>query len=139
MIEDLHWSDLLSLTVLEDALRSLNDVALVVFLNEAGAVNAISHPGVVQVSDIGNTSDGGLYLVLEYLDGQTLSERLTASGGRLSEEETITISWQLAGVLTAAHSKNIVHRVPSHGQKPSRNRDLSGARKRRGNREQSGT
>ncbi len=80
------------------------------FFNEAKAVNAISHPGVVQVSDVGTAEDGSLFLVMEFLEGQTLSERLTSQGGRLPEEEVVTICWQLAGVLAAAHAKNIVHR-----------------------------
>ena len=80
------------------------------FFNEAKAVNAIKHPGVVQVSDVGTASDGSLFLVMELLEGPTLSQRLQQGGGRLSEDETLTICWQLAGVLAAAHAKNIVHR-----------------------------
>jgi serine/threonine-protein kinase len=80
------------------------------FFNEAKAVNAINHPGVVQVSDVGTAEDGSLFLVMEFLEGQTLSERLSQHGGRLNQSDTVSIAWQLAGVLTAAHSKNIVHR-----------------------------
>ena len=39
------------------------------FFNEAKAVNAIKHPGVVQVSDVGTASDGSLFLVMELLEG----------------------------------------------------------------------
>ncbi|HNN91130.1 MAG TPA: serine/threonine-protein kinase [Pseudomonadota bacterium] len=85
------------------------------FFNEAKAVNAIKHPGVVQVSDVGTATDGSLFLVMELLEGHTLSQRMQQSGGRLSEDETLTICWQLAGVLSAAHAKNIVHR--DHGRK----------------------
>src|SRR5688572_10739569 len=63
--------------------------------NEARAVNAINHPGVVQVSDVGKAPDGSLYLVMEFLEGETLSERLTHSRGRLTEDEAVTVSWQL--------------------------------------------
>jgi serine/threonine-protein kinase len=80
------------------------------FLNEARAVNAISHPGVVQIFDIGKAPDGGLYLVMEYLEGETLTHRMEQNTGRLSEEETINIAWQLAGVLSTAHAKEIIHR-----------------------------
>ena len=41
------------------------------FMNEARAVNAINHPGVVQISDVGKAPDGSLYLVMEYLEGDT--------------------------------------------------------------------
>ncbi|WP_233206348.1 serine/threonine-protein kinase [Haliangium sp. UPWRP_2] len=80
------------------------------FFNEAKAVNAIKHPGVVQVSDVGTATDGSLFLVMELLEGHTLSQRMQQSGGRLSQDETLTICCQLAGVLSAAHAKNIVHR-----------------------------
>ena len=80
------------------------------FLNEAKAVNAVNHPGVVQISDVGTSPTGSLYLVMEYLDGQTLAERLQSSRGKFTESETINIGWQLAGVLAAAHAKSIIHR-----------------------------
>ena len=80
------------------------------FFNEARAVNTINHPGVVQVSDVGKRPDGSLYLVMEFLEGETLTERLHTRGGSLLETEAVTISWQLAGVLAAAHSKSIIHR-----------------------------
>ena len=83
------------------------------FHNEAVAVNAINHPGVVQVSEVGKAPDGSLYLVMEFLEGETLADRLLRSGNKLTEEVAVTISWQLAGVLAAAHTKSIIHREPS--------------------------
>ena len=80
------------------------------FINEARAVNTINHPGVVQIFDVGKSTAGSLYLVMEYLDGETLSERLQQNRGRLPQMETITVGWQLAGALAAAHAKSIVHR-----------------------------
>ena len=80
------------------------------FHNEAVAVNAINHPGVVQVSEVGKAPDGSFYLVMEFLEGETLSDRLVRSGNKLTEEITTTVCWQLAGVLAAAHAKSIVHR-----------------------------
>ena len=80
------------------------------FLNEARAVNAINHPGVVQISDIGKSTAGSIYLVMEFLEGETLSERLQQNRGKLGQQEGVIIAWQLAGVLAAAHAKSIVHR-----------------------------
>lgn len=80
------------------------------FFNEACAVNAIKHPGIVQISDLGETSDGGVYLVMEYLEGETLLARVRQQGGRLSEDAVVRIGWQLASTLSAAHSKGIIHR-----------------------------
>ncbi len=80
------------------------------FFNEALAVNLVSHPSVVQISEILTDADGSIYLVMEFLAGETLSQRLTRRGGRLSETETLHILWQLASALDATHRLGIVHR-----------------------------
>ncbi len=80
------------------------------FFNEARAANLISHPSIVQVSDYGQLPNGSAYLVMEFLNGATLDERLEASGGCLSSEEAQHITWQLASALAAAHAAGIVHR-----------------------------
>ncbi|MBL9006651.1 MAG: protein kinase [Myxococcales bacterium] len=80
------------------------------FFNEARAVNAINHPGIVQISDLGELPDGGLFLVMELLEGETLSARARRSGKRLSPEQAIRVGWQMASTLSAAHSKGVVHR-----------------------------
>ena len=78
--------------------------------NEARAVNLIVHPGLVQISEFGQMPDGSAYLVMEYLDGETLTERLVRSGGRMSEDEATQLAGQLASALATAHSKGVVHR-----------------------------
>lgn len=76
---------------------------------EAQAVNIIKHPSVVQINEIGQTADGSTYLVMEYLEGETLAVRLKRVG-QMKEYDAISIVSQLASVLEAAHSKGIVHR-----------------------------
>lgn len=80
------------------------------FFNEARAVNVVSHPGVVQISEFGQLPAGSAYLIMEYLDGETLSTRLRRVGGVLPEREVIHIGWQLSSVLAATHAHGIVHR-----------------------------
>lgn len=80
------------------------------FFNEARAVNVVSHPGLVQISECDQTEDGTAYLVMEYLDGETLGARLQKGGGKLSEIKAVRFLRQLADVLTAAHASGIVHR-----------------------------
>jgi len=80
------------------------------FFNEARAVNLIAHPGIVQVSELATDAAGLAYLVMEYLAGQTLSQRLASSGGRLSEAAALRIVAQIASALSAAHEHGIVHR-----------------------------
>jgi len=80
------------------------------FFNEARAVNRIEHPGLVQISDHGQLADGTLYIVMEYLRGVTLKQRLRDNGGRLGLSEALRLAKQVASALAAAHAKNIVHR-----------------------------
>ena len=88
------------------------------FLNEARAVNLVEHPGLVQITDFGKLPDGAGYLVMEYLQGQTLAGRLEASKGKLSPSEAVQIGIQIASAVAAAHKEGIVHRV----RKPGRHR-----------------
>ena len=80
------------------------------FFNEARAANRIGHPSIVQISDYGIADDGSAYIVMELLDGQTLATRLHNLSGPLPLGQVLTISWQIAAALTAAHEKQIVHR-----------------------------
>ncbi len=80
------------------------------FLNEARAVNIVEHPGIVQISDYGQLPSGVAYLVMEYLKGDTLTQRLKKSGGKLPQPEALRVARQIASALAAAHAKNIFHR-----------------------------
>jgi serine/threonine protein kinase len=66
------------------------------FFNEARAVNIVDHPGIVQISDYGQLPAGVAYLVMEFLKGDTLGQRLKANGGRLALPECVRISRQIA-------------------------------------------
>ncbi len=91
--------------------RSLADDKVLVkrFINEAHAVKAIRHPNIIDIIDVGILSDGRPYLLMEFLEGDTLGARLHASG-RLSVEQAVDITRQTAAALGAAHDKGIVHR-----------------------------
>lgn len=80
------------------------------FLNEARAVNRVGHPGMVQVSDLGQLPDGTAYLVMELLVGETLGARLQRLGGRLPLPQALDLGSQIADALAAAHAKGIIHR-----------------------------
>ena len=80
------------------------------FINEARAANLTHHPGLVQITDFGNLPDGSGYLVMEYLQGETLADRLEANSGKLSPEDAVHISVQITSALTACHKKGITHR-----------------------------
>ena len=79
------------------------------FFNEARAVNIINHPNVVSISDFGTSAAGSPYIVMEYLEGDSLRQRLARSG-KLSPEVAMRIGKQVALGLAAAHSKQVIHR-----------------------------
>jgi Flp pilus assembly protein TadD len=73
------------------------------FEREARAIAALNHPHICTLHDVGPD-----YLVMEYLDGETVAERLRR--GKLSMEETLRYGGQIASALAAAHGKGIIHR-----------------------------
>jgi serine/threonine-protein kinase len=79
------------------------------FMNEARAANAIGHPNIVDIVDVGRLPDGIPYMMMEYLVGEDLSRRLARSG-RLSVEQALPIAVQACSAIGAAHDKGIVHR-----------------------------
>jgi serine/threonine protein kinase len=79
------------------------------FLNEARAANAIRHPNIIEVLDSGTTERGASYLVMELLEGESLSARIKRLA-RLDERSAIEIAMQTAAGLGAAHAKGIIHR-----------------------------
>ncbi len=74
---------------------------------EARAVSALNHPHICVLHDIGNDA-GVQYLVMEYVDGQTLAERLRK--GPLPVPQVLEWGSQIASALARAHRKGIVHR-----------------------------
>ena len=78
------------------------------FVNEARAVTASKHPGIVEVYDFGHTPDGHAFIVMELLEGESLARRLER--GRMSEAEAVTIALGIASALKAAHKVGVIHR-----------------------------
>ena len=78
------------------------------FLNEARAVNLIKHPSIVTMFEYGKLPDGTIYIVMEYLEGESLSQRI--EGGGLTIPDTMRLGRQIASALQAAHDKGVVHR-----------------------------
>src|SRR5271163_311253 len=74
---------------------------------EARAISSLNHPNICHLYDIGS-QDGTDYLVMEFLEGETLSERL--GKGPLPLNEILKIGIAIAEALTVAHRQGIVHR-----------------------------
>lgn len=79
------------------------------FDQEALAVNSFRHPGVVEVRDVDVTEDGAPFLVMELLEGESLSDRIRREPP-LSEHEVLRLARDVLDVLVAAHAQQIVHR-----------------------------
>jgi serine/threonine-protein kinase len=79
------------------------------FFNEARAATAVKHPGIVELYDFGYAADGSAYIVMEYLEGESLTKRLERTG-TLAETTALALCRQIAGALGAAHAAGIVHR-----------------------------
>jgi len=77
------------------------------FEREARAISQLNHPHICILHDIGS-ENGSDFLVMEYLEGQTLGECLEK--GPLSLEELVKTGTQIAGALDGAHHAGIVHR-----------------------------
>jgi eukaryotic-like serine/threonine-protein kinase len=79
------------------------------FEREAMAAAHIDHPNIAGATDFGRTDDGAFYLVLEYLEGESLRHVLEATP-RLPMERALRISRQISLGLTRAHALGFVHR-----------------------------
>ena len=79
------------------------------FLREAQSISRIAHENVVEVTDFGVAPNGSLYLVMEYLQGEGLSDTLDREGA-LAWSRTKQIVLQVCRALHAAHEKGILHR-----------------------------
>ena len=77
------------------------------FETEARAVSALSHPHICSLFDVGD-HEGRAYLVMEYLEGETLDDRLTR--GPLPAADVLRYGAEIADALDHAHRKQVIHR-----------------------------
>ncbi len=104
--EDTELGRLVALKFLHDDLaRDLN--ALDRFRREARAASSLNHPNICTVHEIGKHGSQA-YMVLEYLEGQTLKHRI--ADGLLPFDRVLGLGVQITDALDATHSKGIIHR-----------------------------
>jgi serine/threonine-protein kinase len=79
------------------------------FITEARAASRLNHPNSVGIIDFGKSTDGQLYLVMEFLRGRDLA-RVTYEDGALPFRRIVDVLRQTLAALAEAHSENIIHR-----------------------------
>ena len=83
--------------------------AIARFEREAIAAANLKHPNIAEAMDFGQLPDGGLYLVMEYVEGTTL-RALLAEQGKLAPARALAILQQVGSALDTAHARDVVHR-----------------------------
>src|SRR5205807_4819218 len=77
------------------------------FVQEAKAASALNHPNILTIHEIDQT-DSGHFIATEFIDGETLRERLRNAPMKLGE--VLDVAAQIASALAAAHAAGIIHR-----------------------------
>src|SRR5207245_111299 len=88
--------------------QSKNPQAIARFFQEARAAASINDPGIVRVFDHGTLEDGSSFIIMEYLEGESLRDRLRK--GALKPTQALAFARQTARAVGAAHQQGIVHR-----------------------------
>src|SRR5438094_8684633 len=77
------------------------------FVQEAKAASALNHPNIITIYEIDET-DSGHFIVIEFIDGDTLREHMGL--GPMKLHEVLEVAIQIASALSAAHEAGIIHR-----------------------------
>ena len=107
LVEDPHLAKRFALKVLAPALAA-DPAAVRRFFIEARAASQIEHQNIIGVFRLGQLPDGRHYLVMEYLDGESLADRLAR--GPLTWSERTRFTRQILDALTATHAARVTHR-----------------------------
>lgn len=79
------------------------------FFSEASICSRLSHPNIVTVHDYGEAANGAVFMVMEYVHGETL-DRILNRRGPIPPDEAINLVDQIASALAHAHQAGIIHR-----------------------------
>ena len=85
-----------------------NEVIRERFRREAKAAQKLAHPNIIEIFDQGELPDGSLFLVMELLEGETLSDLVVR--GKVPIDRTVSIAIQISRALARAHDLEVIHR-----------------------------
>jgi len=97
-----------AIKVLRSSLAA-DDTIVARFSREAKAASRIAHPHALSVTDFGESENGIVFLVMEYLDGETL-KNVIRKEGPMPLDRVVEIMRQVGGALDAAHAEQVIHR-----------------------------
>jgi serine/threonine protein kinase/formylglycine-generating enzyme required for sulfatase activity len=106
LAEDTHLERKIALKILPESVAH-DEERMRRFVREAKSASALNHPNIITIYEIGET-DHTHFIAIEYIEGETLRERL--KGSLLNIKSALEIAIQVAGALDAAHRAGIVHR-----------------------------
>jgi serine/threonine protein kinase len=106
--ENIYIGKIVALKILQEKYAKQEE-AVKRFLREARAASSCNHPNIADVTDFGPAPDGCAYLVMEFVDGESLEDLLLREV-KLELIRAINIINQIASALAAAHDRQIVHR-----------------------------
>lgn len=97
------------IVAVKQILKDLDDDSIARFHHEAKITSLLDHPNILKIYDFGQAENGDLYMVMDYLDGDSLKDWID-SYGSLGFKEAGPIFLQICEGLEYAHSKNVLHR-----------------------------
>lgn len=103
---DTELNRIVAVKILHQAVAA-NEQRMRRFIQEAQAASALNHPHILTIHEIGTTSNSK-FIATEFIDGDTLRQRINS--GSLKLNEILEIAIQTAGALAAAHAAGIIHR-----------------------------
>ncbi len=109
LAEDLEQGRELAVKALPPRGQGTSDTALGRFERELKVVRNLAHPSIVEVADYGETEAGVQYMIMEYVDGETLEQQVGARGG-FGTEVALSVTRQIASALHSAHQSGVIHR-----------------------------